>query len=303
MPELPDVTIYVDALRERVRGQRLEKVRLANPFVLRSVDPPISAVLGRPVDDVRRIGKRIVLCFPNELFLIFHLMVSGRFRWERPAARPPAKIGLAAFSFSSGSLLLTEASSKKRASLHVVRGLAALAEHDPGGLEVLTADREAFRSVLLRGQHTLKRALTDPHLFSGIGNAYSDEILHAARLSPVRLTTRLTDQEITRLHDATRTTLETWIAILRRQFGDRFPGVGEITAFRDGFAVHGRYRKPCPVCAQPVQRIRYAQNETNYCPSCQTDGRLLADRSLSRLLKDDWPHSLEELELKKITSR
>ncbi len=295
MPELPDVTIYVEGLQARVVGQCLERVRLASPFVLRSVDPPISAVQGREVRDVRRLGKRIVLVLEDDLFLVFHLMIAGRLRWERRGAKPPGKIGLAAFDFATGTLLMTEASPKKRAALHLVRGEAGLAAHDPRGLDVLDADTAAFVAALRRENHTLKRALTDPHLFSGIGNAYSDEILHAARLSPVKLTGKLSDAELDRLYEATRATLLRWTEILRQQFGGRFPGPGEITAFRDGFAVHGRFRQPCPVCAAPVQRIRYAENETNYCARCQTEGRLLADRSLSRLLKDDWPRSIDEL--------
>ena len=295
MPELPDVTIYVEALQARIVGQSLERVRLASPFVLRSVDPPLAAAHGRQVHDVRRLGKRIVLALDGDLFLVFHLMIAGRLRWGRHGAKPPGKIGLAAFDFPNGTLLMTEASPKKRAALHLVRGAAGLAAHDPRGLEVLDADAAAFRTVLRRENHTLKRALTDPHLFSGIGNAYSDEILHAARLSPVKLTAKLTGDEVDRLYAATRATLQHWTAVLRHQFGGRFPGAGEITAFRDGFAVHGRYRQPCPVCAAPVQRIRYAENETNYCARCQNEGRLLADRSLSRLLKDDWPRSIDEL--------
>jgi formamidopyrimidine-DNA glycosylase len=295
MPELPDVTIYVEALQARVVGQRLERVRLASPFVLRSVDPPLAAAHGRQVCGVRRLGKRIVLALDGDLFLVIHLMIAGRLRWERHGAKPPGKIGVAAFDFANGTLLLTEASPKKRAALHLVRGEAGLAAHDPHGLEVLDADAATFRATVRRENHTLKRALTDPHLFSGIGNAYSDEILHAARLSPVTHTGKLTDEEVDRLYAATQATLRHWTDVLRQQFGDRFPGAGEVTAFRDGFAVHGRYRKPCPVCAAPVQRIRYAENETNYCARCQTAGRVLADRSLSRLLKDDWPRSIDDL--------
>jgi formamidopyrimidine-DNA glycosylase len=303
MPELPDVTIYLEALQPRVVGQPLEAVRLASPFILRSVEPPMAAVLGRRVDHLRRLGKRIVLAFADELYIVIHLMIAGRLRWERHGAKPPGRIGLAAFDFPSGTLLLTEASPKKRAALYVVRGAGALAAHDPGGLEVLDAGLDAFRAALRRENHTLKRALTDPRLFSGIGNAYSDEILHAARLSPVQLTSKLADAEIERLHRATQATLRRWIDALRAQFGDRFPGAGEVTAFRPDFAVHGRFGKPCPVCGGPVQRIRYAENETNYCPACQTGGRLLADRSLSRLLKEDWPKTLEELEMVKQTRK
>jgi formamidopyrimidine-DNA glycosylase len=296
MPELPDVTVYIEALQTRVIGQPLERLRLASPFVLRSVDPPISALIGQPVEAVRRLGKRIVFCFPRALFAVVHLMIAGRFRWEKRGAKPPGKLGLAAFDFPTGTLLLTEASPKKRAALYLVRGEAALATHDPGGIDVLLAPLDAFRAALLSEHHTLKRALTDPRLFSGIGNAYSDEILHAARLSPVQLTNRLTDEEIARLYEATRATLQNWTDKLRADFAGRFPGAGEITAFRPDFAAHGKYGQPCPVCGTPVQRIRYAENETNYCPTCQTGGRLLADRSLSRLLKDDWPKTLEEWE-------
>ncbi len=296
MPELPDVTIYLEALRPRVVGQPLERVRLASPFILRSVDPPLSAVIGRRVERLHRLGKRIAVDFGDELYLLFHLMIAGRLRWEKRGAKPPGRIGLAAFDFATGTLLLTEASPKKRAALYVVRGAEALAMHDPGGLEVLGATLDEFHAALRRENHTLKRALTDPRLFSGIGNAYSDEILHAARLSPVQLTGKLVDAEIARLYTATQATLTDWTDRLRLEFGDRFPGAGEITAFRPGFAVHGRYGQPCPVCGGPVQRIRYAENETNYCPNCQTGGRLLADRSLSRLLKDDWPKTLDELE-------
>jgi formamidopyrimidine-DNA glycosylase len=251
---------------------------------------------------VGRLGKRIVVSFAGDLHLVIHLMIAGRLRWAEPGARPPGKIGLAAFDFPAGTLLLTEASGKKRASIHVVRGRRALAAHDPGGIDVLEAGAPEFRAALLRENHTLKRALTDPRLFGGIGNAYSDEILHAARLSPVALTSRLDAGEIRRLHEATRQVLRQWIGILRQRFRDRFPGPGDVTAFRPEFAVHGRYRQPCPVCGRPVQRIRYAENETNYCPQCQTGGRLLADRALSRLLKADWPRSLDELELR-ITER
>jgi formamidopyrimidine-DNA glycosylase len=303
MPELPDVTIYLDALRPRAVGQPIEAIRLASPFILRSVDPPIAALIGRRVEDVRRLGKRIVLCCSDDLYVVLHLMIAGRLRWERRGAKPPGKIGLAAFDFPTGTLLLTEASPKKRAALYVVRGAAALAAHDPGGVEPLDASLEEFRAALRRENHTLKRALTDPHLISGIGNAYSDEILHAARLSPVQLTSKLVDAEVVRLYQATQTTLHRWIDTLHTEFAERFPGAGDITAFREGFAVHGRFGQPCPVCGGPVQRIRYADNETNYCPTCQTGGRLLADRSLSRLLKDDWPKTLEEMEMARQTRR
>ncbi len=294
MPELPDVELYVACLRPRIVGRSLDAVRLASPFLLRTVDPPLDAAVGRTVVGVRRLGKRIVVGFEEELFLVFHLMIAGRLRWRASRARVPGKVGLAAFDFATGTLILTEASSRKRASLHVVRGEAALAEHDPGGIEVLESDRETFRRVLTSESHTLKRALTDPRLFSGIGNAYSDEILHRARLSPVALTGQLEDAEIARLYEATRATLTDWSARLRAEVGSGFPE--QVTAFRDGMAVHGRYRQPCPDCGAPVQRIAYADNETNYCARCQTGGRLLADRALSRLLHKDWPRTLDELE-------
>jgi formamidopyrimidine-DNA glycosylase len=294
MPELPDVLLYLHALTPRVVGHRVGGIRLASPFLLRSIETPLSAIEGRQVVALRRLGKRIVLEFEGELFLVFHLMIAGRFRWKDPGARIPGKVGLLAIDFAHGTLVMTEAGAKKQASLHVVSGREALAQHDPGGLDVLEADLPAFRAALQRDNHTLKRALTDPHLFSGIGNAYSDEILHAARLSPFKQTNALTDDEIRCLHDATRLTLSTWIADLQNETGEEFPE--KVTAFRDGMAVHGRYGKPCPVCGSPVQRVVYAANEANYCATCQTGGRLLADRSLSRLLKDDWPRTLEELE-------
>jgi formamidopyrimidine-DNA glycosylase len=301
MPELPDVTVYVEALERRIPGERLEDVRLASPFLLRSVEPPLGAVRGRTVSGVRRLGKRIVIGLDAELFLVLHLMIAGRLHWRARGARPPGKVGLAAFDFASGTLVLTEAGSKRRASLHVVCGEEALRDLDPGGLEVLGADLAAFRAGLSRESHTLKRALTDPRLFSGIGNAYSDEILHRARLSPVRLTHQLADDETARLFEATRQTLRDWTERLRRETGSGFPE--KVTAFRDGMAVHGRYGKPCPDCGSPIQRIVYAQNETNYCPRCQTGGRLLADRALSRLLRDDWPRTLEELEERRRSGR
>ncbi len=294
MPELPDVTIYLECLAPRVLGQTLARVRLSSPFVLRSVDPPISAAAGKTVRELRRLGKRIVFGLDDDLFLVVHLMIAGRFRWRERGAKVPGKLGLAAFDFAGGTLLLTEASSKKRAAIYLVRGEEALRLHDPGGIEVLDASLEEFRGALLRENHTLKRALTDPRLLSGIGNAYSDEILHRARLSPVKLTRSLGDHELARLHEATRATLLDWTERLRRETGEGFPE--KVTAFREGMAVHGRYRKPCPDCGSPVQRISYAENETNYCARCQTGGRLLADRSLSRLMKDDWPRTLEELE-------
>jgi formamidopyrimidine-DNA glycosylase len=294
MPELPDVTVYVEALAARVLGARLERLRLANPFILRSVDPPLSALAGRDVTAVRRLGKRIVLALAGELFVVLHLMIAGRLHWKPARARVPGKIGLAAFDFSTGTLILTEAGTKRRAALYLVRGEAALREHNPGGLEVVDADLAAFRATLARENHTLKRALTDPQILSGIGNAYGDEILHRARLSPVRQTQQLTGEETARLFTAARDTLTDWVERLRREAGGEFPE--GVTAFREGMAVHGRYGQPCPVCGTPVQRIVYAENETNYCPTCQTGGRLLADRALSRLLRGDWPRTLEELE-------
>ena len=294
MPELPDIQVYLEALAARVAGRRLERVRLASPFVLRSVDPPVSAAEGRVVVGLRRLGKRIVFELGDELFLVLHLMIAGRLRWEPRGKAVPKRLGLAAFDFPDGTLVLTEAGTKKRASLHVVRGETALAAHDRGGLEVLDAGLDAFGEAVTRENHTLKRALTDPRLLSGIGNAYSDEILHRARLSPLTLTSRLTGEEIARLHAAVRDTLVDWIARLRAQAGDGFPV--KVTAFRDGMAVHGRFGRPCPECGTHVQRIVYADNECNYCPSCQTGGRLLADRGLSRLLREDWPRSLEEME-------
>ena len=295
MPELPDVVVYLEALERHVVGQRLERVTLQSPFVLRSVDPPVDAIVGQTVRAVRRIGKRIVLIFDPDLFLVLHLMIAGRLRWRAPSQK--AGIGprlvLASFAFANGTILFTEAGSKKRASMQIVRGTAALAALDPGGLEPLDATLEQFRAALTRENHTVKRALTDPHLFSGIGNAYSDEILHAAKLSPLKQTRRLHDDELERLYEATRVTLIAWVDRLRTDTGDGFPE--KVTAFRDEMAVHGRFKQPCPVCGSPVQRIVYADNECNYCATCQTGGRLLADRSLSRLLKDDWPRSIDEL--------
>ena len=296
MPELPDITIYLDALRPRVVQQVLERVRIVSPFVLRTVEPALEEAHGKMVADVRRVGKRIVLCLANELFLVIHLMIAGRLRWLLPGAKLPGKLTLAACEFQTGILVLTEASPKKRAALHLVRGEASVKNLDPGGLEVFEADAAAFRAALRRENHTLKRALTDPRLFSGIGNAYSDEILHAARLSPLAMTQKLSESDSDRLFATVRTTLTQWTDELRRQFGNRFPGPGEVTAFRPGFAVHGKFGQPCPACDTAVQRIRYAENETNYCPRCQTEGRVLADRSLSRLLRDDWPRRIEELE-------
>jgi formamidopyrimidine-DNA glycosylase len=294
MPELPDVTVYIEALDARIRGARLERVRLLSPFVLRSVEPPLSALTGRTVGGLRRLGKRIVIDLGDELFLVLHLMIAGRLHWRESPAKSAGKLGLAAFDFSTGTLLMTEAGTKKRAALHAVRGEAALREHDRGGLEVLESDLPTFAAAVTRESHTLKRVLTDPRLLSGIGNAYGDEILHRARLSPVKLSRQLTDAEMARLFAATRSTLLDWIERLRREAAGEFPE--GVTAFRDGMAVHGRYGKPCPVCGTPVQRIVYADNETNYCPTCQTGGVLLADRALSRLLRGDWPRTLEELE-------
>jgi formamidopyrimidine-DNA glycosylase len=294
MPELPDIVVYLDCLEPRVKGQALEKVRLASPFLLRTVEPPINAIFGKQVLRLSRLGKRIVFSLGDELFLVLHLMIAGRLHWKPAGAKIPGKVGLAAFDFPTGTLLLTEAGSKKRASLYLVKGANELARHNPGGLEVLEADEASFRAALIKENHTLKRTLTDPRLFSGIGNAYSDEILHRARLSPLTLTQRLSPAEIGRLYQATRATLEDWTRRLRQDAGDGFPE--KVTAFRPEMAVHGRHGKPCPVCGTTIQRIVYADNETNYCPRCQTGGKILADRSLSRLLKDDWPRSIEELE-------
>lgn len=296
MPELPDVTIYVEALRRSVRGQTLRRVRIASPFVVRSVEPPVFAAEGRVLQSVSRLGKRIVLGFDGDFYFVLHLMIAGRLRWEAPGAKAPPKLGLAAFEFERGTLLFTEAGTKKRASLHAAQGAAALAAHERGGRDVFALDADAFAAELRRENHTLKRALTDPRLFDGIGNAYGDEILHAAGLSPVALTGKLSDEAAARLHASARRVLAAGLERLRAQFAERFPGPGEITAFRPEFAVHGKYGQACPVCGTNVQRIRYAENETNYCPRCQTGGKLLADRSLSRLLKDDWPRTIEELE-------
>ena len=293
MPELPDVVVYVESLARRTVGQPLLRVRLANPFVLRSVQPPLEAAHGKRVTEVRRIGKRVAIGLEDELFLVIHLMIAGRLRWREADAKLPGKLAHAAFDFPTGTLLLTEAGTKKRASLRLVQGAAALQEIDPGGLEVLGSDVAAFSQVLTRENHTLKRALTDPRAFSGIGNSYSDEILHRARLSPVKQTKHLSAEEIARLHAACQSVLSEWTNRLRTEVGDRFPE--NVTAFRPEMAVHGKYRQPCQVCGAPVQRIVYADNEVNYCPGCQTGGRLLADRALSRLLKEDWPRNLDEL--------
>ena len=294
MPEYPDVTVYIEALTERVLNQPIQNIRIGSPFVLRSFDPPIGSAEGKKVVGLRRMGKRIVFELEDELYLVVHLMIAGRFHWKPRGARIARKYGQAAFDLPNGTLLLTEAGTKKRASIHLVRGEAALGEHDPGGLEVLDSSVEQFKQILTRENHTLKRSLTDPHFFSGIGNAYSDEILHRAKLSPVRLTRQMTELEIDRLYRAIRDSLNDWTGRLRNERGKGFPE--KVTAFRPDMAVHGKYRKPCPVCGSPVQRIVHAENETNYCATCQTGGKLLADRSLSRLLKDDWPRSLEELE-------
>jgi formamidopyrimidine-DNA glycosylase len=294
VPELPDITVYIEALERRVVGQVLERVRLANPFLLRTAVPPIALAEGKRVVGLRRIGKRIVLALEGELFLVLHLMVAGRLRWLARNAKPPGRITLAAFEFPSGQLVLTEAGIKRRASLHLVQGKAGVDAMDPGGLDVMNADRAAFAARLKSENHTLKRALTDPRLYSGIGNAYSDEILHRAQLSPVALTSALDEAGVARLYEATRSTLADWTERLRVEAGDEFPE--KVTAFRDGMAVHGRYRQPCPVCGSPVQRIVYAENEANYCARCQTGGRILADRSLSRLLHKSWPRNIDELE-------
>ncbi len=328
MPELPDIELYLHALRSRILGQRLEGVRLASPFLVRSVDPPLDRAYGKKIKGLRRLGKRLVWELEGDLFLVIHLMIAGRFKWaaegadtravnprapegadtravnpraaegaDRSRPKIPGKVGLAAFDFENGSLILTEAGSKRRASLYVVRGETELASHDPGGLEVMTSTTGEFGAALRRENHTLKRALTDPHLLSGIGNAYSDEILHAARMSPMQLTSKLSDEQIESLHAHTIAILAKWRDELIAEAGGNFPET--VTAFRDGMAAHGRYGKPCPVCGTPIQRIQYAANEANYCPTCQTGGKLLADRGLSRLLKDDWPKSLEEMERRK----
>jgi formamidopyrimidine-DNA glycosylase len=296
VPELPDITAYIEALEPRVLRQPIQAVRLASPFVLRTFDPSMSEVIGKQVVRIHRIGKRIALELEGDLFLVLHLMIAGRLRWVDRGAKMPGKLGLAAIDFPYGTLLFTEAATKKRASLHLVRGRDEVRNMDRGGIEVLDAPLPAFREALLRENHTLKRALTDPRLFSGIGNAYSDEILHRARLSPVQTTNKLADEEIARLHRATQDVLREWIDRLRAEAKGEFPE--KVTAFREGMAVHGRFRKACPVCGTAVQRIAYADNETNYCPRCQTEGRILSDRSLSRLLKSDWPKSIDELEEK-----
>ena len=297
MPELPDVELYLSALRPRIVGQILERVRLATPFLLRSVDPPLEAASGRRVVGVRRIGKRIVWELEGELFLVFHLMIAGRFKWRDRGATVPRRLGLAAFDFPDATVLLTEAATQKRASLHLVQGEAALAAMDPAGIDVMKTGREAFADALQRENHTLKRALTDPRLFSGIGNAYSDEILHRAKLSPFRLTRQLAPDEIDALRVAAIETLTEWTTRLQQHAAGSFPE--KVTAFQEGMAVHGRFGKPCPRCGTPVQRIVHGEHEANYCPTCQTEGKLLADRALSKLLKDDWPRTVEEMERRK----
>jgi formamidopyrimidine-DNA glycosylase len=294
LPELPDVTVYIDTLRTRILGQEIRGARALNPFVLRTVDPPLSALVGRHVRTISRLGKRIVIGADDALYVVIHLMIAGRLRWREGGKTIGGKLAQAVFEFERGTLYLTEAGSKRRASIHVVQGADALAQFDRGGLEVLDADLADFASRLRNENHTLKRSLTDPRLFSGIGNSYSDEILHRARMSPLLLTSRLTDEQIVQLFEATKATLIDWTNRLREEVGDGFPE--KVTAFREGMAVHGRYKLPCPVCGSPVQRIRYADNETNYCARCQTNGRLLADRAMSRLLKQDWPKSIDEVE-------
>lgn len=294
MPELPNIEVYLRAIGARTLGKVLERVRLASPFVLRSFDPPLSALDGKRVRGLRRIGKRIVFVLEDGLFVVVHLMIAGRLRWKGRHEKIPARVGLAAFDFEDATMILTEAASKKRASIYVVRGEEALREFDAGGLEVLEADFETFRDRLRVENHTLKRSLTDPRIFSGIGNAFSDEILHRAHLSPVKMVNRLTDEEIRVLYHATRAILTEWTELLAAEVGDGWPE--KVTAFHPRMATHGKFGQPCPLCATPVQRIVYADNETNYCPRCQTEGKLLADRSLSRLLHGDWPRTIEELE-------
>ncbi|MFY9560887.1 MAG: DNA-formamidopyrimidine glycosylase family protein [Terriglobales bacterium] len=295
MPELPDIVVYIEALEKRILGQTLEQVRIASPFLLRTADPPLSNAEGKAVVQLRRMGKRICIGLEEDLWLVLHLMIAGRLHWKKRGVKVSQPRGLAAFDFTNGSLLWTEAGSRKRASLHVVSGEAGLRALDPGGLEVLETDLARFAAVLTSANHTLKRALTDPRLFSGIGNAYSDEILFQARLSPLALTQKLKTEGIERLFAAVRANLAEWVERLRRESGEEFPE--KVTAFRPGMAVHGRHKEPCPRCGAKIQRIRYASNETNYCPNCQTGGKLLADRALSRLLREDWPRTPEELEM------
>jgi formamidopyrimidine-DNA glycosylase len=297
VPELPDITVYLDALSARVLGQPLERIRIGNPFIIRTIEPTVADVEGRRVERLRRVGKRIVFALSDDLFIVLHLMIAGRLRWRDRGTAIPGKVGLAAFDFPAGTALLTEAGAKRQASIHLLRGDAAVGALDPGGLEVLETDLTTFADRLRRENHTLKRALTDPRIFSGIGNAYSDEILHAAKLSPMRMTSAMSDEEIDRLFLATRETLTVWISRLREEAAGEFPE--KVTAFRKDMAVHGRYGQPCPVCHAPIQRIVYARTEANYCSRCQTGGRLLSDRALSRLLKEDWPRTLDELESRK----
>ena len=293
MPDLPDITVYVEALRQRILGAKLESTRITHPFLLRTFEPPLSALQGRRVVDLRRVGKRVAVGFEGDHWLVLHLMIAGRLHWFAAGARKTGRAALAYFVFDTGTVTLTEAGTKRRASLYVFGNSQQLAQHDPGGLEILDAPYEEFRRRLTAENHTLKRSLTDPHTFSGIGNAYSDEILHRAHLSPIALTQKLDEPSVRRLYDAIRVVLPEWIERLRTAAGSDFPE--EVTAFHPQMAVHGRFGKPCPACGAPVQRIRYAENETNYCPRCQTGGRILADRSLSRLLKDDWPRTIDEL--------
>jgi len=295
VPELPDVVVYIESLQRRIVGEKLQRLRIASPFVLRSVKPPLSDFTGKTITGIRRLGKQIVLEFEDDFFLIIHLMIAGRFQWKEPGAKIPGKLGLAAFDLRTGTLLLTEAGTKKRASIHTAEGEAEVAAFNRGALEVLDSSPAEFKEALTRENHTVKRTLTDPRLFSGIGNAYSDEILHRARLSPLKLTLKLSDDEITRLYQATKSTLTEWLERLRKEAATAFPS--KVTAFRPEMAVHGRFNEPCPACGSPVQRIVYAENECNYCATCQTGGKLLADRAMSRLLKDDWPRSIDEWEL------
>jgi len=295
MPELPDIVAYIEALEKRIVGQKLEQIRIVSPFLLRTAAPPLQSAEGKPVTQLRRIGKRICIGLEGDLWLVLHLMIAGRLHWKERGAKLARPRGLAAFDFPNGTLLWTEAGTQKRASLHVVAGEEGLRALDPGGLEVLDASLEQFSTALTRENHTLKRSLTDPHLFSGIGNAYSDEILWEAQLSPMQLTQKPKDDEIRRLYEAVRSTMSKWISQLREDSAESFPE--KVTAFRKEMAVHGKYKQPCPRCGKPIQRIRYAGNEANYCPHCQTGGKLLADRALSRLLRDDWPRTAEELEM------
>lgn len=295
MPELPDITVYIEALEKRILGQPLERARVANPFLVRTFEPPLSSVEGRTVRQLRRVGKRIAIGLDGGLWLVIHLMIAGRLHWKERGAKAAGKSGLAAFDFPTGTLTLTEAGTKRRASIHVLQGVEALDDLDPGGIDVMETDLDTFSRLLTASNHTLKRQLTDPRTFSGIGNAYSDEILWEARLSPIALTQKLTTDEIARLFSAIRSTMALWIERLRADSGEGFPE--KVTAFRKDMAVHGRYEQPCPRCGSPVQRIRYADNETNYCPTCQTGGKLLADRALSRLLGKDWPKTLDEMEM------